>query len=128
MKKILFSLLIALFIVGCGNKAEQGEKISNSITGAEAREMITEGALLLDVRTESEYNEEHIEGAVLLSLDDINLINMEDIVDTKDTVIIVYCRSGNRSSQAATKLQKLGYTNVYDLGRRIYGKVKSLFY
>lgn len=116
MKKILFSLLIALFIVGCGNKAEQEKKISNSITGAEAREMITEGALLLDVRTKSEYNEEHIEGAVLLSLDDINIINMEEIVDTKDTVIIVYCRSGNRSSQAATKLQKLGYTNVYDLG------------
>lgn len=114
MKNILLSLLVALFIVGCGNKED--DTANTNVTGVEAREMIAEGALLLDVRTQEEYDEGHIEGATLLSLDDINLVNMEELVDTKDTVIIVYCRSGNRSGQALTKLQKLGYTNVYDLG------------
>ena len=116
MKKILVSLLICLFIVGCGNEKEKNEAQSNIVTGVEAREMITEGAVLMDVRTESEYIEQHIEGAVLLPVDNISSISVDEYVESKDTVIIVYCRSGNRSSQAATKLKDLGYTNVYDLG------------
>lgn len=74
-----------------------------------------EEMVLIDVRTAEEYAESHIPGAILLP--------NEDIGDTRpaqlpilDTEIVVYCRSGNRSAQAAKKLIAMGYTNVYDLG------------
>lgn len=67
---------------------------------------------IIDVRTEVEYNQGHIKGAVNIPLDDItNQINYK-----KDKTIAVYCRTGVRSKEAAKKLAKLGYTNIYDLG------------
>ena len=83
----------------------------------EAKEkIINDGAILLDVRTKEEYNEKHIDGASLLPLDKIDIDSISQIVSEKDTPIIVYCRSGNRSQQAREKLIALGYSKVYDLG------------
>lgn len=112
MKK-LFVLLIGVFLlVGCSNSSNNG-----LISYMEAKEkIINEGAVVVDVRTTDEYNEKHIGGAVLLTLDTINEDTVSSVIDSKDTPIIVYCRSGNRSSQALTKLESLGYTEVYDLG------------
>lgn len=70
---------------------------------------------LLDVRTKEEYKSGHISGAVVLPNELINERNLSIIPD-KEQTIIVYCQSGGRSSQAASKLSKLGYSNVYDLG------------
>ena len=70
----------------------------------------------MDVRTEDEYNEKHIDGASLLPLDEIDNDSIAAIVSDKDSPIIVYCKSGNRSHQALLKLQELGYSKVYDLG------------
>lgn len=101
------------FLVGCSSTESNTEVISY----IEAKEkIINEGAILVDVRTKDEYNTKHISGAVLLTLDTIDEETTADIVDNKDTPIIVYCQSGNRSSQAQSKLESLGYKNVYDLG------------
>ena len=111
MKK-LFILLLGIFLLsGCSNDD------NGLITYMEAKEkIINEGAILVDVRTEDEYNEKHIDGSVLLTLDTISEDTVSSVIDNKDTPVIVYCRSGNRSAQALTKLEALGYTEVYDLG------------
>ena len=113
MKKLFILLLGAFLVSGCSNTKEDNGLISY----IEAKEkIINEGAIVVDVRTEAEYNENHIVGAVLLTLDNINEDTVSNVINSKDTPIIVYCRSGNRSSQALIKLEDLGYTQVYDLG------------
>lgn len=83
----------------------------------------TNGAILLDVRTEEEYHDGHIDGSVNLPLDKISLI--ENTVTNKNTPLYVYCLSGGRSRQAATHLKKMGYTNIKNIGgiNRYLGKV-----
>ena len=99
-------------LVGCSSDND-----SNLINYMDAKEkIINEGAVVVDVRSEDEYNQNHIGGAILLSLDNITEDSVSALIDSKDTPIIVYCRSGNRSSQALVKLEALGYTKVYDLG------------
>lgn len=113
MKKIFFIIIGLFCLVGCSsNNIDDGK-----VTYMEAKEkIINEGAILVDVRNEPEYNQDHIDGAVLLSLGNITEENVKKIVDSKDSVIIVYCQSGNRSNQAVGLLNNLGYTKVYDLG------------
>lgn len=110
MKKILI-LLLFVFLIGCGSSS------ITKITAEEGKTMLDENQeiILLDVRTASEYNEGHIENALLLPLDQIESKASETIPD-KDAVYIIYCRSGNRSNQAANLLKDLGYTNLYDMG------------
>ena len=85
-----------------------------------AESLIDEGALLIDVRSFAEYNQGHIDNAInidvqeILNITDSLVYNNASI--SKNKKIIVYCRSGSRSSNAANKLVELGYTNVYDLG------------
>lgn len=73
-------------------------------------------ALILDVREDAEYITGHADGAVLLPLDTIDAASAAAVIPTKDTPVFPYCRSGNRSRQAAQKLIELGYEQVYDLG------------
>lgn len=114
MKKFLLVIVCMLCLVGCSDGKEDGD---TSVSYLEAKEkIINENAVLIDVRTEEEYNEKHIDGAILLTLDDIDEDSIKNIVSDKDAVIILYCQSGNRSSQALTKLTDLGYKEVYDLG------------
>ena len=75
----------------------------------------TQGAVLLDVRTKEEYDEKHIKDAINIPLASIG-DKMPDELPDLDENIYVYCRSGNRSHQAARRLNKLGYTNVIDIG------------
>lgn len=70
---------------------------------------------IVDVRTKEEYDAGHIEGAVLIPNEEIGE-QMPAILPLKDAEILVYCRSGNRSAQAAEKLSKMGYTKVNDFG------------
>ena len=74
-----------------------------------------ENVTLLDVRTQEEYDEGHIEGAILLPYDTITASSIGLPAD-KASAVIVYCRSGRRSAIAAETLLSLGFTNVYDLG------------
>ena len=113
MKKF-FLLLVTIFIIsGCSNSSNNSELISYM----DAKEkIINEGAIVVDVRSEEEYNKKHIGGSILISLDSIDEESVSNAISSKDTPIIVYCKSGNRSSQALVKLKNLGYNNVYDLG------------
>lgn len=71
-------------------------------------------AVILDVRTLREYREGHIPGSRNIPLQSLH--EVEGVTDGKDTPIFVYCYSGSRSRQAADMLEKMGYTNVKNLG------------
>ena len=75
----------------------------------------TEGYILLDVRTKEEYESGYIPGAINIPLSDINE-NVVSSLPYKSQMILVYCRSGNRSKQASDKLSRLGYTNIIEIG------------
>jgi len=75
----------------------------------------TEEYILLDVRTDEEFDKKHIEGAVLIPDIEIGSRAATDLPD-KNALILIYCRSGRRSKNAANKLVAKGYTNVYDFG------------
>lgn len=118
MKKIFLIGVIMIFCI-CGCKSNNDDKFNDdgTINYMYAKElMINEGAILLDVRSEEEYNDSHIDGSLLLPVNDISEEKASEIIGDKDTTVIVYCRSGNRSSQALEYLNDLGYENVYDLG------------
>lgn len=110
MKKIGLIILICIFFIcGCSSN-------NKNISYEEAKTMIDEGAILIDVRTLPEYNEKHIENAILMPVATINEEIAKQNIMTKDSKVIVYCKSGNRSKQALKILTDLGYTEVYDLG------------
>mgnify|MGYP001772023789 FL=1 len=75
----------------------------------------SEGYILLDVRTKEEYESGYIPGAINIPLSDINE-NVVSSLPDKSQMILVYCRSGNRSKQASDKLSRLGYTNIIEIG------------
>lgn len=130
MKKILLSLILVLSLVACQNEVinenttegvmpsdvEAEETVEyQKISPEEAKTLMVDGNLILDVRTQGEFDEGHIKDAVLLDVQDIINENVESLTD-KEQVILVYCRSGNRSKTASEKLIELGYQNVYDFG------------
>ena len=87
------------------------------ITQEAAKEMIdTQEVLILDVREQHEYDGGHIPGAVLLPVGTITKDTASAVIDDLDTVVLVYCRSGNRSKTASQALVDLGYTNIYEFG------------
>jgi rhodanese-related sulfurtransferase len=88
----------------------------SKITPQEAKEMMdTQNVTILDVRTKEEYNEKHIENALLIPDYELEEKANEMLPD-KDAVILVYCRSGNRSAASSKLLVSMGYTKVYDFG------------
>lgn len=116
MKKIMISMWIALFLLaGCG--ALDGESGYRRISMEEAVVMMEEesGYIILDVRTPEEFGEKHIPGAVNIPNETIGTEEIPDLPD-KEQLILVYCRSGNRSKQASGKLADLGYTNIVEFG------------
>lgn len=111
MKKIII-LILLIFTFGCSNSKVNYKKIDNE--GLEQVFNEYSEYTIIDVRTFPEYNGGHIEGAINIPVDGINSDTIKNI--DKSDAIIVYCQSGNRSKQAASKLIDLGYINVYDLG------------
>lgn len=87
------------------------------LTPEEAKKIIDSGeeVIILDVRTQQEYDEGHIEGAIRITDTELEDKASEKLPD-KNAKILVYCRSGRRSKASAEKLLKMGYTNVYDFG------------
>ena len=116
MKKIVMLCMCAMMLCSCGTEEKETEKaVSQNINCTQKEELMNEGAVLIDVRSASEYAEGHLDNSINLTVDTIG-VNIEKLVSDKNTIIIVYCRSGNRSATAANTLINLGYKNVYDLG------------
>lgn len=119
-KLIKFVLCLSLVLLIAGCKMENNKIEVQPIDKSLAVQKIEDGAILIDVRSAGEYSANHIEGAINIDVTEILSLkgelgyNNKNI--SKNTVLILYCRSGNRSLQAANKLIELGYTNVYDLG------------
>ena len=115
MKRFIPLLMALLFLSGCG--AVSAEKTYRQISMEEAVTMMEEetGYIILDVRTAQEYSEKHIPGAINIANESIGTEDIPELPD-KDQLILVYCRSGNRSKQASEKLVKLGYTNIVEIG------------
>ena len=87
---------------------------AGTIPGSDARTLVNEGALLVDVRTPQEYSEGHLEGAVNIPVRDIEA-RLGELGD-KQGSIVLYCRSGARSAKAKTLLESKGFTRVVNLG------------
>ncbi len=128
MALILLLLLAVSFLTGCARKDSTVKDVQpakepspaavyQKITAAEAYGMMegSDDYILLDVRTLEEFEPAHIKGAMLLPVTEIQDKASEQLGD-KDAIILVYCRSGNRSAQAAKQLLDMGYTRVYDFG------------
>ena len=115
MKRIIPILMVLLLLSGCATQST--EKTYRQITMEEAVTMMEEetGYIILDVRTAQEYSEKHIPGAINIANESIGTEDIPELPD-KDQLILVYCRSGNRSKQASEKLVKLGYTNIVEIG------------
>ena len=115
MKRIIPFLMALLLLAGCGAQSE--ESTYRQVNAEEAAAMMEEesGYLILDVRTAEEYSEKHIPGAVNIPNETIGTEDIPELPD-KEQLILVYCRSGNRSKQASEKLVKLGYTNIVEFG------------
>jgi len=114
MKKIIFALAILTICIVYAQVAKgSGRKISAD----EAHKMMNElkDFILLDVRTENEFKEKRIGGAILIPDFEIKNRAEKELKD-KNQVILVYCRSGRRSASAAGELARMGYVNVYDFG------------
>ena len=115
MKRIIPFLLSILLLTGCSGGASDGsyEQISQEA----AKEMMdTQEVIVLDVREQSEYDSGHIPGAVLLPVGSIDEETAAAVIPEKDSTVLVYCRSGNRSKTASSTLAGLGYTNIYEFG------------
>ena len=120
MKRFLFilaALFLGMAIGGCPTSREALAAGYRQIDQRTAMEMMTraDGHVVIDVRRQDEYDAGHIPGAVLVPNERIGAEPPEALPD-REQVILVYCRSGNRSKQAAQNLADMGYTNVYEFG------------
>ena len=118
MKKLIFILLAAMLLTACGQDKENNrEAIYVNITAEEAKQIMDteEDYIILDVRTQEEYDQGHIPGAILIPDTEIK-VKAEDALTDKDQLLLVYCRSGRRSKLASEILAELGYTNIREFG------------
>ena len=116
MKRIFPLMLAMLFVLtGCGGTA--AENTYQQITQEEAKNMMdTQEAIVLDVREQDEFDTGHIPGAVLLPVGTITKDTADAVIPELDSVVLVYCRRGNRSKKASQALVDLGYTGIYEFG------------
>lgn len=123
-KILLVAILSCMLLDGC-NATDTGKEagvtmekaVYQQVSMEEAMELMKteENYIILDVRSQEEYDEKHIPGAILVPNETIGTKDIPELPD-KDQMILVYCRSGNRSKQAAEKLTALGYTNIIEFG------------
>ena len=117
-KRFLLMLLTLALPFGCvGCASDGGSATYDQISGAEAKALMDSesGYVIIDARTQEEYDEGHIPGAILMPEYEVADLAEKELPD-KDQLILVYCRSGRRSKIAAEELVKLGYTNVKEFG------------
>lgn len=114
---VILIITIGIYVIKNSNNQKTSEPSYKTITQETAMKMMSEEKdyIIIDVRTKDEYDGGHIPGAISLPIDRIGDNDIPELPD-KNQLIMVYCRSGNRSRQAAERLAKKGYTNVVDFG------------
>lgn len=119
MKRLLPLALALLILTGCaGPAAERNEMAQYRQIGMEEAISLMESEenyVLLDVRTEAEFEAKHIPGAICIP-NEIIADEPPEALPDKEQLILVYCRSGNRSKQASIKLASMGYSNIVEFG------------
>lgn len=126
MKKLVkrVTLLIILFVgilslISCGKNEEAITEVAafSKISSEDAKKIIDEekNIVIIDVRTEDEYNSGHIKNSILIPVNDLK-DKAENILKDKNQKILIYCRTGNRSNTAGKILDEMGYSNIYDFG------------
>ena len=117
MKKLIPILLSALMFTGCAGTSNNQTNTYRQISMDEAVTMMAQetGYIILDVRRPDEFAAGHIPNAINVPNESIDTDDIPELPD-KDQLIMVYCRSGRRSKEAAEKLVKLGYTNIVEFG------------
>ena len=125
---IIVSLVaFAIALAGCSRETPPAPATTNSNQSASlpdrdpalARKLVSEGAVLLDVRTVEEYSERHLDKAVNVPVDKLNgqMSEIEKLTSgDKSKPIVVYCQAGGRAGRAKTMLTSAGYTQVTNLG------------
>ena len=116
-KRFLIALLTFTLPFGCIGCSDGGSATYEQISGAEAKALMDResGYVIIDARTQEEYDQGHIPGAILIPEYE-SADRAEKELPNKNQLILVYCRSGRRSKIAAEELVKLGYTNVKEFG------------
>ena len=116
-KRLLIALLTFALPFGCVGCSDGGSATYDQISGAEAKALMDSesGYIIIDARTQEEYDQGHIPGAILIPEYEIADRAEKELLD-KNQLILVYCRSGRRSKIAAGELVKLGYTNIKEFG------------
>ena len=117
---LIIAVMLVLTACSSGGHVMDGEDMARSytqISQEEAKQLIEQDGtqIIVDVRTQEEYDSGHIPGAICIPVDTIGKEKPEKLWDL-DRIILIYCRSGNRSKQAAQKLLEIGYTNIYEFG------------
>ena len=133
---ILATVMLVLTVAGCGAKTESGVEIIGGADGptsiflasknkdsytqidqetAKVMMELDDGHVVVDVRRQDEFDEGHIPGAICIPNESI-IDSMPSELPDLDQIILIYCRSGRRSKEAAQKLYDMGYTNVYEFG------------
>ena len=117
MKKVITAVVLITTLILCACSSSSDASVYQRISTVEAIQMMDEldTYIILDVRSESEFEAQHINGAILIPVSELRSRAEKELPD-KDAVIFVYCRAGNRSAEAARLLISMGYTNVYDMG------------
>ncbi len=122
LRFVILILLVAVVLTSCSSNKQEanGDGTENSyrqISQDEAARMMEQddGHVVVDVRRQDEYDAGHIPNAILIPNESIGTEQPEELPDL-DQIILIYCRSGNRSKQAAQKLFDMGYTNIYEFG------------
>ena len=117
MKKLIPILLSALMFTGCAGTSNNQTSTYRQISMDEAVNMMAQetGYIILDVRRPDEFAAGHIPNAINVPNETIGTAEISELPD-KNQLIMVYCRSGRRSKEAAEKLVKLGYTNIVEFG------------
>ena len=116
-KRFLIALLTFALPFGCIGCSDGGSATYEQISGAEAKALMDSesGYIIIDARTQEEYDQGHIPGAIVIPHEEITE-KAEAVLQDKNQLILVYCRSGRRSKIAADALVELGYTNIKEFG------------
>ncbi len=118
LRTLIYVPLLAICLSACTTPPQMQPKTYMQISAQEAKEKMQENpnAIILDVREQDEFDSGHIPSAVLLPVGTISENSASALIPTKDSIVLVYCRRGNRSKTASAALVALGYTQVYEFG------------